>query len=208
MPRTGFGTGFLDYDNDGLLDLFVGNGRVSLAPADGPGGLLAEPNQLFRLTPAGRYEEVSAEAGKAFEAVHATRGAAFGDFDNDGDTDIALVNMDGPLELLENRIGNRNHWSGIRTLDRAGADALGAEVTVIAEGKRNCRQAIAAYSYASSNDPRVLVGLGEATSIENVLVRWPDGSREQFGPQKMDRYVVLVQGSGRPDGRATALLKD
>jgi hypothetical protein len=197
VPFTGFGAGFIDYDNDGRLDLFVGNGRISLRPNPHSGGPLAETNQLYRLTAAGKYEEVSSRAGAAFRLFGATRAAAFADFDNDGDTDIALVNMDGPLRLLENRVGNKNHWIGVSALDQQGRHALGATVTVVTEqGPRN-RLVQRAYSYAASNDPRVLVGLGDSTVVRDVVVRWPRGATEHFGPQECDRYIRVIEGRGK-----------
>jgi hypothetical protein len=205
VPYTSFSPGYIDYDNDGFLDLFVGNGRVSLRPPEEGGHPLALPNQLFRLTPQKKYVEITDQAGAAFRLVETTRGSVFGDFDNDGDTDIALVNMDGPLHLLENRIGNKNHWIGFRTRDKYNRHAIGAKIAVTANGATRYRWVERCYSYGSSNDPRVLVGLGKTTRVEDVVVTWPLGNRERFGPQPCDRYVELVEGRGPPasDGKAS-----
>ena len=133
----------------------------------------------------------------AFQAVHTARVAAFGDFDNAGDIDIALVNMDGLLELLENRAGRDRHWLGVRALDVHGRNALGAMVSIVSGEGTKTRQVLAAYSYASSNDPRVLFGLGDSATVNGVTIKWPGGETEHFGPQRADRYVELVQGRGR-----------
>ncbi|UCG32294.1 MAG: CRTAC1 family protein [Phycisphaerales bacterium] len=197
VPYTSFSPGYIDYDNDGLLDLFVGNGRVSLCPPEEGEHPLALPNQLFRLTPQKKYVEVSYQAGPALRLVETTRGSVFGDFDNDGDTDIALVNMDGPLQLLENRLGNKNHWIGFRTRDKYGRHAIGAKIAVTVNGTTRHRWVQRSYSYASSNDPRVLVGLGKSTRVEEILVTWPLGNQERFASLPCDRYVELVEGRGQ-----------
>ena len=120
---TGFGTGWFDYDNDGWLDLFVANGGVRTIPTLIRAGdiyPLHQTNQLFGNLGNGRFKEITAQAGKVFELSEVSRGAAFGDVDNDGDTDIVVANNSGPVRLLVNNVGNKNHWLGLHLLNRSG----------------------------------------------------------------------------------------
>jgi len=198
---TGFGTAWLDYDNDGRLDLVVVNGAVTLIEeslAAGDPYPLRQKKLLFRGGAAGVFEDVSARAGPAFELSEVGRGAAFGDVDNDGDTDVLVVNNAGPVRLLINRVGQDRRWIGLRLVTRDGRDALGAWAGVFAsDGTTRFRRVRTAGSYASANDPRVLFGLGDATRVERVEVRWPDGSAEQWSDLPIDRYATLAQGTGR-----------
>src|SRR5687767_5563722 len=178
LAKTGFGTAWLDYDNDSWLDLLAVNGSVSIIEAQARAKdpfPLKMPNQLYRNLGTGRFEDVSARAGKAFSLSEVSRGAAFGDLDNDGDTDVAIGNAAGPLHLLMNEVGNRNHWLGLRLVAAVNKrDLLGARVSIVrANGSTLVRRARADGSYASSNDPRVLVGLGSATEQLRVRVQWP-----------------------------------
>ena len=173
---TGFGTGLLDYDNDGRFDIFIANGKVGAN--DDAEFDYAEPNQLLRGLADGSFVDVSSRAGSAVTRREVSRAAAFGDFDNDGDIDILVANNGGPARLLRNESGNDNHWLSIqlsgrpRQLDR---DALGAIVTITTNGRTRRRLVQSAYSYAASNDPRVHFGLGEVERVERVSVQWPGG---------------------------------
>ena len=199
---TGFGVAWFDYDNDGWLDLFIANGDVrtigELAQAGDPYPL-GQPNQLIANLGDGTFRDISQQAGKALTLAEVSRGAAFGDIDNDGDTDILVTNNSGPVRLLINLTGNRKHWIGLRLLDRSGRDALGARVTVYRRpGSALWRRARSDASYASANDPRVLVGLGDATAVTRILVQWPDGATEQWTEVPVDRYITLRQHAGTP----------
>jgi hypothetical protein len=200
FPYTGFGTAWIDYDNDGWLDLLMVNGAVkkidALVARDDPHPL-HQINQLFRNEGDGRYREVTGEAGPAFEVSLVSRGAAFGDLDNDGDADVVIANNAGPARLLENRVGQSSRWLGVRLLTAsAKRDAYGARVVL--EGERPLwRRLRADGSYGSSNDARVLFGLGdEAPAALSVRVLWPDGSEERWSGLTPDRYHQLRQGSG------------
>ena len=141
---------------------------------------------------------MSGRAGAVFRTAHVGRGAAFGDVDNDGDTDVVIGNASGPLQLLVNETGNRHHWIGLRLTGRGGRDMTGARVQVErADGRTLWRRARADGSYASANDPRVLVGLGGSAAPVRVRVQWPDGTREDFGEIRVDRWTTLAQGAGR-----------
>jgi len=196
---TGFGTFFFDFDNDGWLDLFVANGAVQLLPAliqqKNPFPL-GQPNQLFRNTGKGSFVEIVDDVGPEFALLEVSRGAALGDVDNDGDTDFLVTNNNGPARLLLNQVGNRNHWLGLRLVGKTGRDMLGAQVEiVIAENNILRRRVRTDGSYLSGNDPRVLAGLGAATRVKAVRVRWLDGAVEEWSDVQVDRYTTLKEGS-------------
>ncbi|MCU0266991.1 MAG: FG-GAP-like repeat-containing protein, partial [Actinomycetia bacterium] len=174
---TSFGTAFFDYDNDGDLDLFVASGAVNIIHAQVEAGdpyPLRQPKQLYENLGDGRFREVTAQAGAALQVPEVSRGVAFGDLDNDGDTDLVVVNNNGPVRLLENRIGTRNRWIGLRLLGREGRDAVGARVALERAGRPTLwRRVRADGSYACANDPRVLVGLGPAGDVREVRIHWP-----------------------------------
>jgi len=197
---TGFGTLFFDYDNDGWLDLFIANGAVQLLPdlvRKKDPFPLGQPNQLFHNTGKGSFVEITDQAGPELQLIEVSRGAAFGDLDNDGDTDVLVTNNNGPTRLYLNQVGNQNHWLGLKVTGKSGRDMLGARIEVIVSEKNVLRRrARTDGSYLSANDPRVLVGLGNATRVETVRVRWPDGSGEEWKDLKADQYVSLKQGSG------------
>ncbi len=197
---TGFGTGFLDYDNDGRLDLLVANGAVRIIEAlarDNDPHPLHQRNLLFHNT-GGRFEEVSESAGEVFALSEVSRGAAFGDVDNDGDTDVLVTNNAGPVRLLINRVGQERHWLGLDLRDAAGGRAmLGARVGVRRSGRPTLwRRVGTGGSYASAGDPRLLFGLGEEAEVTAVEVQWPDGAAERWPIAVVDRYHTLRQGSG------------
>ncbi|HYV82083.1 MAG TPA: CRTAC1 family protein [Pyrinomonadaceae bacterium] len=193
---TGFGTFFFDYDNDGWLDLFVANGAVQLLPElvrqKNPFPL-GQPDQLFRNTGKGSFVEIVDEP--EFSLLEVGRGAAFGDVDNDGDTDFLVTNNNGPARLFLNQVGNRNHWLGLRLVGKAGRDMLGAQVEIVVDDKRSLRRRVRTDgSYLSGNDPRVLVGLGAVTRVKAVRVRWPDGTVEEWKDLKINQYTILKEG--------------
>jgi hypothetical protein len=197
---TGFGTAWFDYDNDGWLDLLAVNGAVrkiqDLVEAGDPHPL-HQPNQLFRNLGDGRYREVTAEAGPAFTVSLVSRGAAFGDLDQDGDTDVIIANNSGPARVLRNDTGSSANWVGLRLLNADGrSDAFGARVILDGENPL-WRRSRADGSYASSNDPRVIVGLGSRTDASvAVQVIWPNGEEERWPEMDTRRYHTLRQGQG------------
>ena len=197
---TGFGTLFFDYDNDGWLDLLVANGAVQLLPElarKGDPYPLGQPNQLFHNTGQGNFVEVSDRAGESFQLLEVSRGAAFGDIDNDGDTDVLVSNNQGPARLLLNQIGSRNHWLGLRLIEKKSArDSLGATIEIgVSKSRVLWRRARTDGSYLSANDPRVLAGLGSATRVEFVRVHWPDGHVEDWAELSVDKYTTLKEGT-------------
>ncbi len=201
--KTGFGTGWFDYDNDGWLDLLVANGAVRVIEEQRQAGEpypLRERNQLFRRIPGEGWEDRTEAAGDAFELVEVSRAAAFGDLDNDGDTDVLIVNNSGPARLLLNQVGQDNPWLGLRLVQGdPPQDALGAWVGVHRRGAPTLwRRVRTTASYAAANDPRVLVGLGDGAEVSGVEVHWPGGPRELFSAPQTGRYHTLTQGTGEP----------
>src|SRR5437867_4269180 len=180
-PFTRFGVAMLDFDNDGLLDIYEANGRVGRQSELFSSDPYAEPNLLLRGVAAWRFEEVRPCGGTSTPLIGTSRGAAFGDIDNDGGIDIVVSNRDGKPYLLHNVAKGRGHWVMLRVVDEHGRDAIGAELTAMVGQKAIKRDVRAAYSYLSSNDPRVHVGLGKETALHDVVVRWPNGARERFG---------------------------
>jgi hypothetical protein len=196
---TGFGTLFFDYDNDGWLDLLVANGAVQLLPElmrKGDPYPLGQPNQLFHNT-GSTFVEVSRQAGEAFQLLEVSRGAAFGDVDNDGDIDALITNNNGPARLLLNQVGSRNHWLGLRLIGKdAQRDMLGARVGIVISKNRTLwRRVRTDGSYLSANDPRVVAGLGNAVQVEAVRVRWPDGAVDELKDPRVDQYITLKEGA-------------
>ena len=197
---TGFGTAWIDYDNDGLLDLLAVNGAIEMIKnrTDQPFPY-DERKRLFRNLGNGRFEDVTAQAGGVFAQSEVSRGAAFGDIDNDGDLDVVISNINGPSRLFINNVGSRNHWVGLRLVGTRGSrDMLGARIEVVRKNAPTLwRRARADGSYASANDPRVLAGLGPTTEPPLIRVHWPDGRIEQWPEVAIDRWTTLKQGEGR-----------
>ena len=230
LAKTGFGTGWLDFDNDGWLDLFVANGSVSTIEAQ---ARAKEPfplrmtNQLYRNLGNGRFEDVSSGAGSVFAIADVGRGAAFGDVDNDGRTDILIGSASGPVRLLVNRVQNDNHWLGLRLVGQGppgtrgtqgtmprGRDMVGARVEVVRPGTATLvRRARADGSYASANDPRVLIGLGpqaERAARPRPLARRSHGRVARRRHRSMDDAdgglgQWEVSGAGRACSSACAM---
>jgi hypothetical protein len=199
---TGFGTLFFDYDNDGWPDLLIANGAVQLLPELARRGdryPLGQPNQLFHNTGKSTFVDTSLQAGEAFQLLEVSRGAAFGDVDNDGDIDVLITNNNGPVRLLLNQVGNRNHWLGLRLVSKNNQrDMLGARVEfIISKDKSLWRRVRTDGGYLSANDPRVVAGMGTANHLEAVRVRWPSGAVEEWKNPQVDQYATLREGSGQ-----------
>ena len=201
LPYTGFGAGWIDIDNDGWLDIVAVNGTVVLnfeARAGNPFPL-DQRNQVFRNLAGERFEDATGFAGEVFELSEVSRGAAFGDVDNDGDTDVVVANAAGPVRLLMNEVGHRAHWLGLRLVASGPPrDSGGAWVAaILQDGSTLWRRAQAGGSFASANDPRVLFGLGGSAGVSRVRVTWPSGRVEEWDDLEVDRYITLTEGGGR-----------
>jgi hypothetical protein len=189
---SGWGARFLDADNDGLRDIFVAQGHVLDTIEKTSVYLKYRQTPLLMRNTGKGFVNVSPTAGAPFTRAVAGRGAAFGDLDSDGDTDIVLAVLDGPPVILRND-GTRNHWLGLQLVGaKSNRQGLGARVTVTdAAGRKQIFDVTTAGSYLSANDPRVLCGLGAATSVRSVEVRWPDNKTQRIASPQIDRYLVI-----------------
>jgi hypothetical protein len=189
---SGWGTRFLDADNDGWRDIFVAQGHVLDTIEKTSGYLKYRQTPLLMLNTGKGFVNVSANAGAAFNLPLAARGAAFGDIDNDGDTDIVLATLDGGPVILRNE-GTRNHWLGLSLVgDKSNRSGLGARVVLTdASGRKQFSEATTAGSYLSSNDPRVLLGLGTATAVRQIEIRWPGNRIQRITNPQVDRYLTV-----------------
>jgi hypothetical protein len=204
LSYTGFGAAWIDVDNDGRLDILTVNGAVQTIQALAQAHdrfPLHQRKQLLQNVGGGKFEDVTAGAGAVFQLSEVSRGAAFGDIDNDGDVDVMVGNNNGPTRLLINNVGSRAHWVGLRLTggDRVeGRDMLGARVEILRKGvPALMRRARADGSYGSANDPRVLAGLGHSTERPTVRVRWPSGRVEEWTEVPIDRYTTLKEGTAK-----------
>jgi len=197
---TGFGTDWFDYDNDGWLDLFVANGAVNaMESLRGQPNPLRMKNQLFHNSGNGRFVDASTAGGPAFERAEINRAAAFGDIDNDGDTDIVVTTNGGPVRLLINQGTPNTHWIDVAPQDSPGNRfGFGARIGVERTGKPTLwRHVHADGSYLAANDPRAHAGLGASPAIDAIVVQWVDGTRERWTKVDADRVVTLKRGTGK-----------
>ena len=191
LPHTGFGTRFVDYDNDGWLDIVVLNGAVRSQQAQlrqGDRYPLSQRNQLYRNLGDGKFRDVTDSAGEAFETAEVSRGLAAGDLDNDGDTDLVIVNSNGPARVLLNEVGSQSNWFG---LDVAEGVVIEAKLP---SGRKLVRRAHRDGSYLSSSDPRILLGLGAEELVTLLRVRWLDGEVEEWRDLSAGSYWRVEKG--------------
>jgi len=194
----GFGVGFLDFDNDGWKDLFLANGHVYSQIAGRKIHLTyKEPKVLYRNLGNGRFEDVSAKAGPAIKAENLGRGCAFGDFDNDGDVDVIINNLDGSPTLLRNDGGNRNNWIMIKCVGvKSNRSAIGARVRITTGARSQIDEVMSGSSYYSQNDFRLHFGLGSATKVDSVEIAWPSGLKESFKSLASNHLYVIQETKG------------
>ena len=196
---SGWGLKFFDYDNDGNLDLILANGFPDDLVEDFSNLVkYQEPLLLFQNTGHG-FKNVSDQGGPAFSQSFSARGLALGDFNNDGALDVLVAVNDGAPVLLQNNVGTRNHWLGIKLVGtKSNVDAVGARVSYQAgELKRN-RMKVGGGSFMSSHDPRLVLGMGKRTKMDWLEIQWPrPGGTERFINLPLDRYVTIVEGTGK-----------
>jgi hypothetical protein len=197
-PWVGWGTAFFDYDNDGWLDLMAVNGHVYPQVDSIPvGSRYAQRILLFRNNGDGTFSEVAAQAGEALMLPRVSRGAAFGDIDNDGDIDVVINNLDGKPTVLRNEGGNRNHWVSIRLKGQGrNPDALGARVKVVSGELVQWDEVRSGGSYISSSDLRLHFGLAHRERVDLIEVHWPGGKKELYRDLPADRFLTIEQGKG------------
>ena len=199
----GFGVGFLDFDNDGWKDIFIANGHVYAQIAGRKLHLdYRQPKLLYRNLGNGRFRDVSAVAGEAIRSANLGRGCAFGDFDNDGDVDVLVNNLDGPPTLLRNDGGSRNNWIMIKCVGtRSNRSGIGARVKVTVGSHPQIDEVMSGSSYYSQSDLRLHFGLGRAERADLVEVAWPSGVKETFKDVPANHLLVIQETKGIVDRR-------
>jgi hypothetical protein len=199
IPFLSWGTGFLDFDNDGLLDIFVVNGHVYPAVDKQDWGTTwAQRPQLFRNLDGVKFKEVPPATGSGLADVIPGRGAAFGDLFNDGHIDVVINNIDSTPVLLRNVLKNENHWVALNLIGgpKSPRDAIGAKVFLTSGGVRQREDVFSGGSYGSSSDCRLHFGLHDATKIEKLEIYWPSGTKEEIAIPAVDRIMTIVEGQG------------
>lgn len=204
LPFTGFGAAFFDFDLDGDLDLAVANGRVfrdepwSGAKLDPLMNFYAEPNLLFENTGTARFTDINSRGGPLTKSIEVSRGLMNGDLDGDGDLDVVVTHCGGRARVYRNDAPRQGHWLIVRAVDpRLARDAVCAHVILVAGGRSMRRDITHTQGYLTSTDAAAHFGLGSATTIEKLTVRWPDGLEESFPPPNVDCRVTLVRGRGQ-----------
>ncbi len=193
----GWGAGMIDLDNDGLPDLFVVTGSVyPEIERRLPSYPFKTPRLIFRNLGDGRFEELIEEAGAGIVAAHSSRGCAFGDFDNDGDVDVLVMNINEPPSLLRNDLSGDNHWLKVRLVGvKSNRSAIGSRVIVRYGGRQQAQEVMAQSSFYSVNDPRLHFGLG-AESSADVTIKWISGEQQNIPNVKANQTLTVREGSG------------
>ncbi|HYK37764.1 MAG TPA: CRTAC1 family protein [Alloacidobacterium sp.] len=199
IPFLSWGDGFIDYDNDGWKDIFIASGHVyPQVDQHDWGTSMAERPLLFRNIHGQKFELVPPVKGTGLADVILARGAAFGDLFNDGKIDVVINNLDAPPTLLRNVSEDRHHWVEFKLIGGAKSphDAIGAVVFLSAGSMKQRGDVLSGGSFASSNDPRVHFGLGDAMTVDSVEIRWPSGVREKISVPNVDRIYTVEEGKG------------
>jgi enediyne biosynthesis protein E4 len=193
----GWGAAIFDPDNDGYPDLFWVTGSVYPEIEKVlPNYPFKSPRILFRNLKNGKFEELMDQAGPGVSTPHASRGCAFGDFDNDGDVDILVMNLNEPPSLLRNDVTGTNHWIKVKLIGtKSNRSAIGARVTAHYGGKVQAQEVLSQSSFYSANDLRIHFGLGSADKVD-FDIRWPNGATERIANVAADRLVTIREGSG------------
>jgi enediyne biosynthesis protein E4 len=201
LPFLGWGTSFIDYDNDGWLDLIVANGHVYPAVDDHQWGTsYAQQPLLFRNLKNGKFERVGAAPGSGLASAWVSRGLAVGDLDGDGRLDVVINNADSKPTILRNVAASPGHWLGLHLVGdvskKSPRDAIGASAYVTTGKIRQRQDVISGGSFGSQNDMTLHFGLGAATSVDKVEIKWPDGATETVAISGVDRKLTIVEGKG------------
>jgi len=196
LPYLEWGVDLCDFDNDGNLDIFAANGHVddNIEQFD-PIGKYNQQNQLFRNNGNGTFSDISNMAGPGLLIKRVSRGAAFGDYDNDGDIDILVTNVNQPVYLLRNDSGNKNNWLMIKTVGvKSNRDGIGARIIVSVGGKIQMREIKSGSSFLCQSDMRASFGLGKTTTVDFVEIHWPSGIVEKIENVKANQIITIVEG--------------
>jgi enediyne biosynthesis protein E4 len=195
---SGWGSKFLDYDNDGDIDLFAANGFPDNL-LDEASGMIQWRQRLLLFHHEGKvFRDVSVDSGPLFTQTFPARGLAVGDFDNDGGVDVLIVNNNEAPVLLRNEVGRRNNWLGVRLIGRkCNIDAIGAKVTWQAGDLTRSFTKVGGGSFLSSHDPRIVMGIGQRKKIDSLRVQWPQpsGALEHFTNLPLNRYITITEGT-------------
>ena len=193
--KLAFGTKFFDANNDGTLDLFAANGH--LYPTESDALEYAQADQLFINTGEGTFIDASEQSGEYFSIRRVGRGAAFGDYDNDGDTDIFVVNLNQEGVLLRNEAGNRQNWLTIKTVGiKSNRDGIGSRVEVVTRSHSQIKEVQAGSSYLSGHDLRLIFGLGTAIKAETVKITWPSGAEQTLADVEANQLLIITEEVG------------
>jgi len=197
LYHLGWGTSLSDLDNDGFPDIFVANGHVyPQVDSLNVGQKYFQRKELYRNLGNGKFEEI-AHTSSDLLIGKSSRGSAVADFDNDGDLDILVVNMNDRPSFYRNDGGNQNHWIGFRLEGtRSNRSAIGARVEIEAGGRKQISYVLSGGSYLSQDDLRLHFGLGATTHVDRVRIRWPNGNSEERGPAEADRVIMIKEGIG------------
>jgi hypothetical protein len=182
----GWSSSFIDYDNDGDVDIFKTNGALK--------HLYGQEDQLFQNEGGGKFRDVSLELGKYFSEEYVGRGACLGDYDNDGDLDIFIVNLNEHCVFLRNNKGNENNWLTLKlTGTTSNRDGIGARVKLTAGGKTQTAQKKNTTGYLSQNDPRMHFGLAKNEIVDRIEIRWPSGKAQTLENIKTNQILEIIE---------------
>ena len=198
LTRLSWGADFEDFDNDGYVDLFVAAGDLNdNVHLINPNLTYAQQNQLFRNTGNRTFEDVSNRSGEGLLLKKVSRGAAFGDYDNDGDIDVLVTNCHQTPDLLRNDSIHLNHWLSFSTVGfQSNRDGIGTRIKVVVDGKSQIKEVKSGGSYPSHSDMRLHFGIGESDTADLVEIRWPSGLIERFENVEGDRFLTAKEGMG------------